>query len=95
MACTNHNIVVDCWIIRNLCGFCNSTIHLYVVLMKKILSYLRSIGQFMNMIVVKMLLTLVYVLVILPYHIFMRSGKDSRWITYNQTYSQQDFIHMG
>lgn len=63
--------------------------------MKKILSYLRSIGQFMNKIVVKMLLSLVYVLVILPYHIFMRSGKNSRWVTYNKTYSQQDFIHMG
>ena len=37
--------------------------------MKKILSYLKSIGQFMNKIVAKMLLTLVYVLVILPYHI--------------------------
>lgn len=63
--------------------------------MKKILSYLKSIGQFMNKIVVKILLTLVYVLVILPYHIFMRSGKNSRWGTYYKTYSQQDFIHMG
>ena len=63
--------------------------------MKKILSYLKSIGQFLNKIVVKMLLTFVYVLVILPYHIFMRTGKDSRWITYNKTYSQLDFIHMG
>ena len=49
----------------------------------------------MNKIVVKMLLSLVYVLVILLYHIFMRSGKNSRWVTYNKTYSQQDFIHMG
>ena len=63
--------------------------------MKKIFSYLRSIGQFMNKIVVKMLLTLVYTFVILPYHIFMRSDKESRWITSNKTYSQQDFIHMG
>jgi hypothetical protein len=63
--------------------------------MKKILSYLKSIGQFMNKIVVKMLLTLVYVLVILPYHFFMRSDKNSRWGTYYKTYSQQDFIHMG
>lgn len=63
--------------------------------MKKILSYLKSIGQFMNKIVAKMLLTLVYVLVILPYHIFMRSDKNSRWVTYYKTYSQQDFIHMG
>ena len=63
--------------------------------MKKIISYLRSIGQFMNKIVVKMLLTLVYVLVILPYYIVMRSGKKSRWVTYNKTYCQQDFMHMG
>ena len=63
--------------------------------MKKILSYLKSIGQFMNKIVAKMLLTLVYVLVILPYHIFMRSDKNSRWVTYYKTYSQQDFMHMG
>ena len=63
--------------------------------MKKILSYLKSIGQFMNKIVAKMLLTLVYVLVILPYHIFMRSDKNSRWVTYYKTYSQKDFIHMG
>lgn len=63
--------------------------------MKKIISYFRYVGKAINRIVVKMLLTLVYALVILPYHIFMKSSERSRWIIFNKTYSQQDFIHMG
>lgn len=63
--------------------------------MKRILEHFKPVGKFINKIVVKILLTLVYAIVILPYHIFMRSGKESRWVISNKTYSQQDFIHMG
>lgn len=35
VACTNHSVAVDNWAIRNLCRYCNSTIHLHIILMKK------------------------------------------------------------
>lgn len=63
--------------------------------MKRIFEQFRTVGKFINEMVVKLLLTLVYAIVILPYHIFMRNSKEDRWITFNKTYSQQDFMHMG
>lgn len=63
--------------------------------MKRIFEHFRTVGKFINEMVVKLLLTLVYTIVILPYHIFMRNSKEDRWITFNKTYSQQDFMHMG
>lgn len=95
VACANHSVAVDSWAIRNLCRFCNSAIHLHIILMKKILAYIRSVGEIVNKAVVTIMLTLVYVLVIMPYHMFMRNKKEDRWITFNRTYSQKDFIHMG
>lgn len=63
--------------------------------MKKVLDYFKSVGKVINKIIVNILLTIVYVLIILPYHILMSNDKEVRWLTYNKTYSQQDFIHMG
>ncbi len=63
--------------------------------MKRIFEHFRTVGKFINEMVVKLLLTLVYAIVILPYHILMRNSKEDRWITFNKTYNQQDFMHMG
>ena len=49
----------------------------------------------MNGAIVTVLLTLVWLFVIMPYHIFMHSNRGGRWIIFNKTYSQDDFIHMG
>ena len=94
VACTNHSVAVDNWAIRNLCGFCNSAIHLHIILMKKI-AHIRSVGKIINKAIVTVLLTLVWLFVIMPYHIFMHSNRGGRWIIFNKTYSQDDFIHMG
>ncbi len=94
VACTNHSVAVDSWAIRNLCRFCNSAIHLHIILMKKI-AHIRSVGKIINKAIVTVLLTLVWLFVIMPYHIFMHSNRGGRWITFNKTYSQDDFIHMG
>lgn len=95
VACANYSFVVNCRAIRNLCRLCNSTIYIYVILMKKFYFYFSSVGKFINKIVVNFLLTLVYALVILPYHIFMHRSNGKRWNVFNKTYSQSDFIHMG
>ena len=68
VACTNHSVAVDSWAIRNLCGFCNSAIHLHIILMKKI-AHIRSVGKIINKAIVTVLLTLVWLFVIMPYHI--------------------------
>lgn len=95
VACTYHPAVANCRAIRFICRFCNGSIHIHVILMINIISHIRSVGMGINKIVIKILLTLVYVLVILPYHIIMQDSKRNRWISFNKTYTQKDFIHMG
>lgn len=79
VACTNHSVAVDSWAIRNLCGFCNSAIHLHIILMKKIFAHINSVGKIVNKAIVTVLLTLVWLFVIMPYHIFMYSNRGGRW----------------
>ena len=50
VACTNHSVAVDNWAIRNLCRYCNSTIHLHIILMKKIFAHINSVGKIVNII---------------------------------------------
>ena len=95
VACTNHSVAVDNWAIRNLCRYCNSTIHLHIILMKKIFAHINSVGKIVNKAIVTVLLTLVWLFVIMSYHIFMHSNRGGRWIIFNKTYSQDDFIYMG
>ena len=95
VACTNHSVAVDNWAIRNLCRYCNSTIHLHIILMKKIFAHINSVGKIVNKAIVTVLLTLVWLFVIMPYHIFMHSKRGCRWIIFNKTYSQDDYIYMG
>ena len=95
VACTNHSVAVDNWAIRNLCRYCNSTIHLHIILMKKIFAHINSVGKIVNKAIVTVLLTLVWLFVIMPYHIFMYSNRGGRWFFLNKTYCQDDFIHMG
>ena len=87
VACTNHSVAVDNWAIRNLCRYCNSTIHLHIILMKKIFAHINSVGKIVNKAIVTVLLTLVWLFVIM--------NRGGRWIIFNKTYSQDDFIHMG
>ena len=61
----------------------------------RLLGWSRNVAKVINIIVVKMLLTLVYVLVIIPYHAFMQGNKEKRWVILNKKYIKQDFIHMG
>ena len=62
VACTNHSVAVDNWAIRNLCRYCNSTIHLHIILMKKIFAHINSVGKIVNKAIVTVLLTLVWLL---------------------------------
>ena len=61
----------------------------------KAFGWSSNVGMAINIIVVKMLLTLVYVLAIIPYHAFMQGNKEKRWVILNKKYIKQDFIHMG
>ena len=64
-------------------------------ILTKIFAHINSVGKIVNKAIVTVLLTLVWLFVIMPYHIFMHSNRGGRWIIFNKTYSQDDFIHMG
>lgn len=89
VARTDSGLASTYWYNSSVRRVTSSTIHIYVVLMKR---YLLLISKNINMILVRLCLAFVYILLIVPYHFFIRR-KGGQWI---QTEKKIDitFKHM-
>ena len=77
---TYSDYTSHCWYNYSVCRVPHSSICLFVVLMKR---YFLIIIKHINMYVVSLLLSVVYILVIIPYHFFLCKAKD-KWVKKEQ-----------
>lgn len=80
VARTDSGLASTCWYNSSVRRISSSTIHLYVILMKR---YILLVSKTFNMILVRLCLAFVYILLIVPYHFFIRR-KEGQWIQNEQ-----------
>lgn len=73
----------------SICRIPNSSIYLFVILMKRCF---LIISKYVNTLIVGLLLSFVYILIIIPYHFFLRKNKG-QWIHKGQELDV-NFKHM-
>lgn len=83
---------INRFIAGNLCGFSSGTIHIFSVLMKKILSCINRLVKPVNKIIICIALTLVYFIICL-YHLFIRQT-DKRWESNKNNVSLEQTKHL-
>lgn len=80
----HHLYLANCWIAGDICRFSCSTVYLFLVLS---MNKLHLVVKLVNQGVVKLLLTIIYLLVFVPYRLFISKPKAG-W--HNQRLAKYD-----